>query len=406
MTISNRSILITTPFHAPELTGVGRYSGELARGLATRGHQVEVVAPPPYYPGWHVRAPYSATRYQREELDGTIVRRCPIFVRPDASGLVRLLSPVSFAITSAPVLFWRILASRPDVVLVVEPTLASVPAAWLGARLVGAKTVLHVQDLELDAALVVGHIKLPKLLEKAAFIFERLLMKGFDRIVTISNKMAETIERKRVPADRIALIRNWVDVDSIKPLTGPNPYRAELGIPGDRFICLYSGQIGRKQALHLMLEAAKRLAEDPRFIFVVAGEGPEKAPLQSRYGQLANVRFLGLQPEERLNAFLNLADCHVLPQDAGVSDLVLPSKLGGMLASGRRILVTADEDSELAIFLDSAAAIVPPGDPAAIADGLKRLIDAPDDTKDKRLDLARSISAEICLDRFDQLLRQ
>ncbi|HKX78525.1 MAG TPA: WcaI family glycosyltransferase [Novosphingobium sp.] len=398
------SILITTPFHAPELTGVGRYSGELARGLAQRGNSVEVVAPPPYYPGWHVRAPYSAKRYQTEKLEGTTVRRCPIFIRPNASGLVRLLSPVSFAITSAPVVFWRVVTGRPDVVLVVEPTLASVPVAWAAARLVGARTVLHVQDLELDAALVVGHMKLPKLAEKAAFAFERLLMRGFDRIVTISNKMADAIGRKRVPADRIALIRNWVDVDSIKPLASANPYRAELGIADDRFVCLYSGQIGRKQALHLMLEAAERLAADSRFVFVVAGEGPEKEPLQARYGGLSNVRFLGLQPEERLNAFLNLADCHILPQDAGVSDLVLPSKLGGMLASGRRILVTADDDSELAMFLEGTASIVPPGDPDAIARELKLLIDAPDEKSEQRLDLARSISSQICLDRFDELL--
>lgn len=395
---------MTTPFYAPELTGVGRYAGELATGLAERGHQVDVVAPPPYYPGWHVRAPYSATRYARETLDGVEVHRCPIYVSTDASGMKRLISPLSFAVSSAPVLFWRIIRDRPDVVICVEPTLASVPVAVAAAWLTGARTVLHVQDLELDAALVVGHLKLPGIVERAAFSLERFLLRRFDRIVTISNKMAEMIAHKGVNQDRIAILRNWVDVEAIRPLPEPNPYRDELGIAPDSFICLYSGQIGRKQALHLMLEAAEMLASDPRFVFVVAGEGPERPRLEAQYGGLPNVRFLGLQPEARLGTFLNLADCHILPQDAGVSDLVLPSKLGGMLASGRRLLVTADADSELATFLNGAATVVPPGAPAAIVAALQHMPGTEDATSEQRLALAHSLSKRASLDQFSALL--
>jgi colanic acid biosynthesis glycosyl transferase WcaI len=402
---SDFTAIMVSPSYAPELTGVGRYAGELVRGMIARGATVEVIAPPPYYPGWFVRAPYSGHRYQRERLDGALVWRCPIFLRPKASGVVRLLSPISFAFTAAPVIAWRIVMSRPTVVLSVEPTLATIPVTWLAARLAGAKMVLHVQDLELDAALAVGHLRLSRAVMRAAFGFERWLMRRFDRIVTISGKMADAIARKGVDAGRIVLIRNWVDLDAIRPLVGPNPYRAELGVADDAFICLYAGQIGRKQALHLMLAAAAKLVEDPRFQFVIAGEGPEKEPLEASYGHLPNVRFLGLQPEERLCSFLNLADCHLLPQDAGVSDIVLPSKLGGMLASGRRILVTADDNTELAEFLAKSSSRVLPGSPDAIVAELRRLIDAPDETQSERLALARSISAAASLDRFDGVLR-
>jgi colanic acid biosynthesis glycosyl transferase WcaI len=395
-TIRLNSVLIATPSYAPELTGVGRYTGELAAGFAARGEDTEVVCPPPHYPGWYVRTPYSAWRYAAETLDG--VRVC------NANGLVRLLTSLSFGVTSAPVLLWRILAKRPDVVVCIEPTLASAPAALIAAWLVGARTVLHVQDLEVDAALVAGHIRLPKGILKIAYGLERWLMRRFDRVVTISTKMQAAIDRKGVPAKRLVLIRNWVDVERIRPLPGPNAYRAELGCE-HRFICLYSGQIGRKQALHLVLEAAKALIDDPRFMFVVAGDGPERQDLEQRYSQLENVRFLPLQPEERLPEFLNLADCHMLPQDAGMSELVLPSKLGGMLASGKRILVTADPDAELAQFLQNSATIVPPGSPGAIVQGLRSLIDTQDTTQPERLALAHTISTADSLDRFTALIR-
>ncbi|WP_162875465.1 WcaI family glycosyltransferase [Sphingomonas crusticola] len=397
------SVLITTPSYAPELTGVGRYTGELAVGLAVRGAATEVVCPPPHYPGWYVRPPYSASRYAAEWLDGVRVWRCPIFLRKKASGLVRLLTSLSFGLTASPVLVWRILSQRPDVVLCVEPTLATAPTALLAAWLVGARTVLHVQDLEVDAALAVGHIRLPKPLLRLAFGVERLLMRRFDQIVTISTKMQTAIERKGVPAERLVLVRNWVDVERIRPLGTPNGYREELGLQ-DRFVCLYSGQIGRKQALHLVLDAAESLQDDARFAFVIAGDGPERESLQQRYGALPNVRFLPLQPETRLPEFLNLADCHMLPQDAGMSELVLPSKLGGMLASGKRILVTADPDSELAEFLQASATIVAPGSPSAIVEGLLSLIQARDTTQAARLALARTISATDSLDRFAALL--
>lgn len=397
--------LIVSPSYAPELTGVGRYTGELAAGLAARGQDVEVVCPPPYYPGWYVRAPYSAWIYASERLNGVRVWRCPIFVRRNASGLVRLASSLSFGVTAAPVLFWRILARRPDVVFCVEPTLATVPTALFAAWLTGARTVLHVQDLEVDAALAAGHMRLPGWLLRCAYAAEKLLMRGFDRVVTISNSMAQMIAGKGVERDRLTVLRNWVDVERVRPLPGPNGYRRELGLEG-RFVCLYSGQIGRKQALHLVLEAAARLVDDPRFFFVVAGDGPERGRLEERYGALANVRFLPLQPEERLGEFLNLADCHVLPQEARMSELVLPSKLGGMLASGGRILVTADADSEIAQFVGSGGLCVEPGSPDAIVRGLRELIEGDDQNQPVRLALAHSISATEMLDRFDAMLRQ
>lgn len=364
-------LLVSAMNHAPELTGCGKYTGELVAAMARRGHAVEVVTAPPHYPGWKVRPPYR-NRYAQEERDGARLYRCPVLVREAMGGVWRLIAPISFALSSAPVTLWRAVRFRPDTVLSIEPTLFAAPFVLLGARLAGARTVLHVQDLEVDAAFAVGHLGGAGWLKRLAGAFERFCLKRFDTIITISQRMAERIAEKGVAPDRIALVRNWVDLDHIQPLPTPLAYRDELGLPRDAFVALYSGNIGPKQGLDVVVEAARRLADRADIVFAIAGEGPSLKDLQRQAQGLANVRFLPFQPYARLPEFLSACDLHLLPQQASTADLVLPSKLGGMLASGRPILVTTEPDTELATFLDDAATIIPPGDAHLMADAVAR----------------------------------
>jgi colanic acid biosynthesis glycosyl transferase WcaI len=390
--------------YAPEPIGVGRYSGEIGTYLAAAGHAVTVVTAPPHYPEWQVKPPFAAHRYRATREAGVRVLRCPIVVRRRIAGLWRLLAPISFALSSAPVLAWQAIRRRPHTVLCVEPTLLCAPLGLLMARLVGARAVLHVQDLELDAAFAVGHLK-GRRLRPWAEAFERALLRRFDGIVAISLKMQEKLLAKGVDPERVCIVRNWVDLGQVRPLGRPSLFREELGLSPDAFVLLYAGSIGSKQALEIVLDAADAMADDPRAVFVIAGDGPEKAKLMARYGGLPNVRFLALQPEERLNELLNLADMHVLPQHQGIADLVLPSKLGGMLASGKRILVTADPGTELHGFLDGIASLVPAGDTAALVREIRICLDAERDPGPAgRAKAAASLSREGCLAAFERVL--
>jgi colanic acid biosynthesis glycosyl transferase WcaI len=256
--------------------------------------------------------------------------------------------------------------------LCVEPTLFSAPAALLAAEIVGARTVLHVQDLEIDAAFAVGHLR-GGILQKLANIVERTILRAFNAIVTISGRMQDHLKSKGIPPQRLNVVRNWVDLEKVKPLGGSSTYRNELGLPDGTFVALYAGNIGPKQALPIILDAAERLIAESKLIFVVAGDGPEKKRLVARYGHLPNVRFLPVQPEERLCELLNLADVHLLPQERGAVDLVLPSKLGGMLASGKPCIVMADPGTELFEFLGDGAIILPPGDSLALSEAVRRV---------------------------------
>lgn len=185
---------------APELTGIGKYTGEMVRWLAQRGHDVRVVTAPPYYPEWQVQAGYSSARYSRErwQAEGgeALVWRAPLWVPKKPSGAKRIVHLASFAASSLPVMLsqWRWSA---DVVFTVMPTLLCAPAALLTARLMGAKSWLHIADFEVDAAFDMGILR-SRGARRAALAFERGLLRRFDRVSTISERMMERLAAKGV----------------------------------------------------------------------------------------------------------------------------------------------------------------------------------------------------------------
>jgi colanic acid biosynthesis glycosyl transferase WcaI len=359
---------------APELTGVGKYTGEMARWLTNAGHEVRVITAPPYYPAWQVRAGYSAGQYSTETWHGVQVMRAPVWVPHRPGGLKRLLHLASFALSSLPVLLaqWR---WKPDVVWVVEPPLMCAPAAVAFAALRSAESWLHIQDYEVDAAFDLGLIR-GNTLRRWVQHAERWLMRRFDRVSTISDRMVDHALSKGVEAERMVHFPNWVDINGIAPLASRSAYRAKLGLAPEAVVALYSGNMGNKQGLEILAEVARLLQDDPHIQLVFGGNGTGRADLQARCAGLTNVHFLDLQPLERLNEWLGLADVHLLPQRADAADLVMPSKLTGMLASGRAVLATAQPGTELCRVVEQDAAcglVVPPENPPAMAEALRAL---------------------------------
>jgi len=370
-------ILIHGINFAPELTGIGKYSGEMAEWFASRGHEVRVVTAPPYYPQWRIAEGYANWWCRekgeggRQNKGGLIVYRCPLWVPSGPSGVKRLLHLASFALSSFPVmlsqLFWR-----PDVVMVIEPALMCAPAALLLARLSATKSWLHIQDFEVDAAFDMGILK-SGWLRKLVLNIEQCLMRSFERVSTISPNMLAKLQEKKLESCKTVLFPNWVDLEVIFPLNAPSPMRAELGIADNKIVALYSGNMGEKQGLEVVLEAAKHLVHSDNIQFVLCGEGAAKQHLRGIYSALTNVLWLPLQPFEKLNNLLNMADIHLLPQRADVADLVMPSRLTGMLASGCSVVATANAGTQVAEVVVQCGIVVAPGDAHALAQAVIKL---------------------------------
>jgi colanic acid biosynthesis glycosyl transferase WcaI len=369
-----RILLIGINF-APELTGVGKYTGEMTEWLARRGHSIMTIAAPPHYPLWKIGEGYKSWAWRSEETHGSRTIRCPVYIPGKPTGVKRLLHLASFSASSAPAALLAALKFKPDIVGAIIPTIFSAPVALAVARLVGARSWVHIQDLEIDAAFELGIVAQGRL-ARQVFTAERALLSRFDLVSTISDRMSERLAAKGVPQDKLCLFPNWVDVEKITRLPQGGALRKEFGIPEDRIVALYSGSMGEKHGLETIIDAARHVAGSALW-FVIAGDGPAKSRLAAQAATLDNITMLPLQPVEKMNEFLGMADIHLLPQRADAADLVMPSKLGAMLASGRPVVATVTADSQVGMLLDRCGRVVPPGDAAAMAAALIDLAQDP-----------------------------
>ncbi len=416
-------VLVSMNF-APELTGIGKYSGEMADGLIARGHEVAVVCAPPYYPMWAVQSGHTGSAYRVEQpKPGLTVYRCPIWIPKRLDGLSRLLHLASFAFSSLPVLM-KLVGWQPRVVFMVAPAFFCAPAAWLAARLAGAKAWLHVQDFEIDAAFELGLLQQP-LLRRCAKRIERLILSRFDVVSTISSRMLRLLAAKGMPLQHTELLPNWVDLRTTEPA---NPsagaceraaeratadasaaLRASIGVGASQTVCLFSGTINRKQGLDVLIDAARLLRHDPRVVVVICGNGELRAALEATAAGLGNIRFMDLQPAAKLRALLNMADIHLLPQLKGAADLVMPSKLCGMLASGRPVIAAAIPGTEIASIVVGCGIVTEPEVAEGFAHAIASL--AADPGQRQRLGAAgrayaeRMLNSERIFDRLDARLR-
>lgn len=364
-------ILIVGLNYAPEVVGVGKYTTEAAEWLSAQGHRVVAVTAPPHYPDWRIAPGYHGGRYQRRIENGVTVIRCPIWMPRKLNAAQRILSTLSFAVSSLPQLLRYVAWS--DIVIVIEPTFFSVPFVAALGRLFRRPTWLHVQDFELAAAQGSGYLGHTGRLAHLAMRMEAWMLRRLDRISTLGLRMDAYLDRCGVPAQRRTIIPNWVDCSEIRPLERPSAFRSSLGIGPQTPVALYSGTFGRKHGLELLIDVARALRGISSIRFVLCGNGSERHALERAAMGLNNIIWMDLQPPDLLNELLNLADIHLLPQRADVADAVLPSKLTGMLASGRPIVATAAPESQLAAIVAQAGIVVPPGDARAFVSALVRL---------------------------------
>lgn len=354
----------------------------MAAWLVGRGHDVRVVAAPPYYPAWKVREDYRGRMYRTEKAAGVpTVFRTPLYVPEKPSGVKRMVHLFSFMVGSVPVML-RQIWWRPDVVWTVEPTFFGAPLALLVARASGAASWLHVQDFEVDAAFDLGLLPAKGPVHAVALWLEKVFTDAFTRVSSISPKMVERSISKGVSAAHAVLFPNWVDVTAIVPgATEPNGFRDELGLRG-KTVLLYSGNMGNKQGLELLAPLAAAFEGDASVHFLFCGDGAFRPQLEALVGGRKNVTMLPLQPFSRLNELLNAADIHLLPQKAGAADLVMPSKLTGMLSSGRPVVATADAGTQVAMVVAGAAeacgVVVPAEQEAALHAAVRGLIGSPE----------------------------
>lgn len=339
----------------PEAGDSAKFAAELGVFLASRGHDVEAVIPSRHEGAWRDDKGPRPNFYRRVLRQGAFLWSCPQG-GDDASRL----APWLFGLFSAPLTFWRVLRGQPEVVICVEPRGPGALAALVAARLVGARRIAHLQDSEIPAS------ESPIAAARAA------LLRRFDQLATNSRRMRDLLIARGLAPEKCAVFHNWIDAEALrpKPRGAPNFYREMLDLGPQYFIALYAGALTPHQGLEVILAAARQCRAQKYLRFVIVGDGPARQRLVAAASDLDNLCFLSSQPPERYDDLLAFADIHLIAQPADAAAPAFPPKLGRLLASGRPILATAEESSELGAILAGAAILTPPGDAAALAEAL------------------------------------
>ncbi len=410
--------------YTPEVTGIAPYNTGLCRFLASRGHEVHMVTTFSYYPQWQ-KLPADRGHLYRTDPDGpgVHVHRCWHYVPARPSTLRRIAHEFTFGLTS----LWRILTlPRGDVYVVVSPPLILGPLAWFATRLKRSRTVFHVQDLQPDAALGLGMVK-PGLFTRLLFALEAFGYRHAAVVSGISQGMLDAFTRKGVPEAKRWYFPNWVpdkeaEARSDGRAGGRTPssgdFRRAHGIAPDAFLAVYSGNVGNKQGLGVLLDAALLLARDPsasgRTIeLVIAGDGAAKAALATRHAELnlRNVRLLPLLSDADYRALLDAADLALITQEKGTGQFFFPSKMLTVLGAGLPVLAVADADSELALAIKQGDCgfLVPPAEPETLARALRTIAATPpaeiDALRARGADFVATFSARFVLPAFETRLK-
>jgi colanic acid biosynthesis glycosyl transferase WcaI len=384
-------ILVCCPHFHPDVAPTGEVMTSIATGLVAEGHQLHVITSLPWYrrhalePGWGGRL----VRHE-DTAWGRITRVHP-FPTDKRNLPARALAFGGFTLLT---MFEGIVDRfRPEIVFAMSPPLTLGAAGWAVARARRVPFVFNIQDVFPDVAVELGLLTGPRVIA-AARALERWTYRHADAVTVLSDDLADNVraklgeeaadetraERSREAArDRVRVIPNFVDTERIRPANRENAYRAEYGLSGKRVV-MYAGNVGLSQSLELLIDAAAVTTDDD-VVFVVNGAGAALDGLRARAASLPNVRFVDLQPRERLAEVLAAADIHVVPLKRGLARASVPSKTYSILAAGRPIVASVDPGTEVARTIERAGAgiAVPPDDREAFTKAIRRLLDAPGD---------------------------
>lgn len=376
--------------YSPELTGIAPFNTGLCDYLRERGHDVEVITSFPYYPFWQ-KVPGDCGRlFRNDDIDGVRVHRCWHYVPRRVTTVRRMCHEFSFGITS----FVRaVFVARPDIYVVVSPPLMLGPLAALLCWLKRRPYFFHVQDLQPDAAVGLGMVKagvLTRLLYRA----EKVSYRRAAVVGGISSAMIAAYTRKEVPESKRFFFPNWIRwygrntglLESSEERSARRKrFRLKFHISDGLMLATYSGNLGRKQGLDTLVDAAAILAARtpmPAMLILIIGDGVARLELSAKIDRLRlkNVKMVPLLLESEYHDMLAASDIGLILQAPGTGQYFLPSKLLSVLSMKVPVVAASDADSELAKAVNDGqfGFNVPPGDAEALAKVLAGLADNPE----------------------------
>jgi colanic acid biosynthesis glycosyl transferase WcaI len=356
--VRRRRLLVLNQYYAPAFESTAQLLTQLCEDLAA-DYDVTVVT-----------GEVEGVPARREVVNGVVVIR----VRSTSFERRRLSLRAANYLTYVASTIARVgTHTGADVVLCMsDPPFVSAIARGAARRL-GVPYIAIVQDVFPEIAVELGRLKNPLLV----WLLDELVVLGLgraDRVVAIGETMRERLTEKGIAADRVAVIRNWVDTQELLPRPKDNEWSRSHELQ-DSFVVMHSGNVGHAQNLDTLVRAATFLRDLDRLRFVVIGSGARQADLVELSRRLDADGFLFLPYQDRnlLPQSLSAADVHFVGLAAGLSGYVVPSRVNGILSVGRPVIVAADPESEISRIVDETECglVIPPGRPDLLAGAIR-----------------------------------
>jgi colanic acid biosynthesis glycosyl transferase WcaI len=364
-------ILILSLHYSPDLGPSAPLYTMLSEGLIKRGHQVTVLTAVPHYPSGRVQDVYRTKFIQRSMENGVQVIRVRVPSIKRSNLAMRLLQFFCFQVGAT----WAGLNLQYDAVIVANPALSTWLPFFTLVVLKRKPAIFSVHDVYPDVGVTLGVFR-NKFIISLVGALERYCLKHAFLVRILSESFGPGVLRQGVPAEKIALIYDWVDTDLIRPMSRCNSFTAKNNLQ-DQFVVLYAGNLGFSQGLEIVLAAAAELASYPnvRFLFVGDGSGREALVKRAQQQSLANVQFLPFQSRECLPEVLASANVSLVVLRKGIGTGSLPSKTFSILASGRPVIASVDVGSETWNLIQKANAglCIEPEDSAKLTAAILKL---------------------------------
>jgi glycosyltransferase involved in cell wall biosynthesis len=381
-------LLLVTQLFPPETAAGANRTGALAESLAKR-FRLRVATLEPGYPD---AALYAASDWRTTDRErGFSVTRRPAFRPHEASLVRRALREIGMSVALV-----RSAHGRADIVLVSTPSMFLAPAAWLAARLKRARFVWDVRDLTWRYAQESVRTRgLQLAMLKALEGFMLSLLKRSDVVIAATAGLAGVLERQGVPAGRILTVPNGVSrawLEECAPLAASGPP------PGERPRITYVGLMGYNHGIGILVDVAAKL---PHADFVLVGDGPERAAIESAIQRsgVVNVNLAGYVTD-RTVLLAHYAASHVLvnhTKDTPIlQDIVFPAKTFEYFATGRAVVHAGRGWASDLLRERDVAEVVAPGDAAALAAAIERVLADPVRSRERAQRARELVQRDFC----------
>jgi glycosyltransferase involved in cell wall biosynthesis len=365
-------ILLLSIYYPPEVGANSRIVDGLSRELSLAGDEVTVLTDFPHYPEGVILPEYRGKFFLREMRGGIKVIRNWLMITPRKNTLLRIANHLTFALTS---IFGGLFSGKQDIIYAYSPPLFLGFTGYVISRIKQIPFVFNVQDIYPEIAVnygIISNNKIIKILES----FERWIYRKASKVAVISPGFKQNLINKNINPNKIAIIPNWVEGELFKPRPKDNPFSRNYGL-NNFFVAMYAGNIGHSQGLGTLVEAARLLADQPKLLFVIVGEGVKKQELiqlKESY-QLNNILFLPFQPRSQMSDVLAAADVSFVILEPKKSKTTIQSKTYEIMAMERPIVASVDRDGDNWALIEEAKAGIwaEPGNPRKLAEAVLKL---------------------------------